>query len=145
VSLFECGVTPEPFLCTNRRVNGPVRVNPHGFSGWFELIFTKLFWATWRLALPLLHPAFHISQARFWGLFMISEFVTGYFLAFNFQVSHVSSECDYPLGDKPQDQIADEWAVSQVRSRLEGRDDDDDDDVRGGLAGAWAEGEGLLG
>lgn len=28
----------------------------------------------------------------------------------------MSTECDYPLGDKPKDQIPDEWAVSQVRT-----------------------------
>jgi hypothetical protein len=30
------------------------------------------------------------------------------------QVSHVSTECDYPLGEKQEDVIPDEWAVSQV-------------------------------
>jgi hypothetical protein len=31
-----------------------------------------------------------------------------------YQVSHVSTECDYPLGEKREDVIPDEWAVSQV-------------------------------
>ena len=30
------------------------------------------------------------------------------------QVSHVSTECDYPLGAEAKDMIEDEWAVSQV-------------------------------
>lgn len=36
-------------------------------------------------------------------------------LHFARQVSHVSTECDYPLGVEPKDMIEDEWAVSQVR------------------------------
>lgn len=30
------------------------------------------------------------------------------------QVSHVSTECDYPLGQEAKASIQDEWAVSQV-------------------------------
>lgn len=30
------------------------------------------------------------------------------------QVSHVSTECDYPLGVEAKDMIEDEWAVSQA-------------------------------
>lgn len=67
-------------------MNGPVRVNPHTFGAWFELVFTKVFWFSWRILLPLLHPAFDVSFMRFWAFFFISEFMTGYFLAFNFQV-----------------------------------------------------------
>lgn len=49
------------------------------------------------------------------GTFMIR------FLSYNLvltvactQVSHVSTECDYPLGAEAKDMIEDEWAVSQV-------------------------------
>lgn len=34
------------------------------------------------------------------------------------QVSHVSTECDYPLGAEAKDMVEDEWAVSQVRVRV---------------------------
>lgn len=132
-----------PFYTCSQQ-NGPVRVNPITPFMWFELVFTKLFWAAWRIVLPLMHPAFHTSLGSFCALFMISEFVTGYFLAFNFQVlppspisplpppqpahltspfptqvSHVSTECDYPLGESAKDQIPDEWAVSQVKSSVD--------------------------
>ena len=43
--------------------NGPVRVNPLGALQWGEMVFTKLFWAAWRILLPLCHPAFHTSHA----------------------------------------------------------------------------------
>jgi len=50
---------------------------------------------------------------------LIVEFVSGYYLAFNFQVSHVSTACVYPLGDQKADSIVDEWAVSQVKSSVD--------------------------
>lgn len=56
-------------------------------------VFTKLFWFSWRILLPLCHPAFHTSWAVFWPLFFVSEFMTGYFLAFNFQVCTCLSVC----------------------------------------------------
>jgi fatty acid desaturase len=31
----------------------------------------------------------------------------------------VSTECDYPLGEAAKDSIADEWAVSQVKSSVD--------------------------
>ncbi|EKU21754.1 delta 5 fatty acid desaturase [Nannochloropsis gaditana CCMP526] len=103
--------------------NGPVRVNPLSFFQWAEMIFTKMFWAGWRIAFPLLSPSFHTGWAAFSALFLVSEFMTGYFLAFNFQVSHVSSECDYPLGEAPREgedgNIVDEWAVSQIKSSVD--------------------------
>ena len=42
-----------------------------------------------------------------------------FILAFFFlsQVSHVSTECDYPMGQEARDAIEDEWAVSQVICR----------------------------
>ncbi len=42
--------------------------------------------------------------------------VTGYYLAFNFQVSHISPSADFPGIDSP---FADEWAVSQVRTSVD--------------------------
>jgi hypothetical protein len=42
----------------------------------------------WRIALPLYY--FDISVAQFTALFLISEWMTGYYLAFNFQVKLLS-------------------------------------------------------
>ncbi|CAM9289432.1 unnamed protein product [Chrysoparadoxa australica] len=97
--------------------NGPVRVNPISAFGYFELFASKLIWASWRLALPLMY--FPIGAKEFWVLFFIAEWMTGYYLAFNFQVSHVSTECDYPLGDEASETIKDEWAVSQIKSSVD--------------------------
>ena len=49
----------------------------------------------------------------------MAEFTTGYYLAFNFQVSHVSSKCDFPCGITKTDKLEDEWAISQVRSSID--------------------------
>jgi len=99
-------------------INGPVRVNPIPLSQWAEMIITKIFWATYRIILPLtLTNIFkYESLAMYLTFFFVAEFMTGYFLAFNFQVSHVSTECDYPNGEEKTDEISDEWAVSQVRA-----------------------------
>jgi len=40
--------------------------------------------------------------------------VTGYFLAFNFQVSHISTEAVFPCDEKFESEISTEWAVVQV-------------------------------
>eukprot|EP00611_Tribonema_gayanum_P013836 TRINITY_DN25059_c0_g1_i1.p1 TRINITY_DN25059_c0_g1~~TRINITY_DN25059_c0_g1_i1.p1 ORF type:complete len:507 (-),score=108.53 TRINITY_DN25059_c0_g1_i1:413-1861(-) len=97
--------------------NGPVRVNPISTYRWAEMWLSKIVWALWRVVLPL--KCFDISQGQFWALFLVSEWMTGYFLAFNFQVSHVSTECEYPLGEKHSEAISDEWAVSQVKSSVD--------------------------
>jgi len=111
------------------RVNGPQRVNPISAAAWAEMLLTKVVWASFRLYLPL--AVWH--TAYFWPLFCLTEYVTGLYLAFNFQVSHVSTECEFrgedgqllceaparaPLkprgGRKAPSQ--NEWAVSQVRA-----------------------------
>lgn len=99
------------------RTNGPLRVNPHSVGEWIELVASKSFWAFFRIWIPLAYM--QIAPGRFWGVFLLAEFVTGWYLAFNFQVSHVSTECDYPGGDEPTAEIADEWAVSQVKSSVD--------------------------
>jgi cytochrome b involved in lipid metabolism len=94
--------------------NGPIRVNPHPITSWVHLIVAKSFWAFYRIYIPL--TVLQVPSSTFWGAFLLAEFVTGWYLAFNFQVSHVSTECDYPNGDEAATTIEDEWAVSQVKS-----------------------------
>lgn len=100
--------------------NGNIRVNPHSPSTVILHLMSKSLWAFYRIYLPLAHFGMPLSQ--FAGFFLVSEFMTGYFLAFNFQVSHVSTECDFPngdVGDENASEIPDEWAVSQVKSSLD--------------------------
>ena len=84
---------------------------------WAELFLTKLFWFTWRILVPLY--VWNVPALQFVALFFIAEFMTGYYLAFNFQVSHVSTHCDYPLGVNESNVITDEWAVSQVKTSVD--------------------------
>lgn len=43
--------------------------------------------------------AFGMNWCSFWCLFIYVEFVTGYWLAINFQVSHVSDEAEFFYND----------------------------------------------
>lgn len=97
--------------------NGPVRVNPHPVSDWVQMIFAKAFWTFYRIYIPL--AWLKITPSTFWGVFFLAEFTTGWYLAFNFQVSHVSTECEYPCGDAPSAEVGDEWAISQVKSSVD--------------------------
>ncbi|KAF1790245.1 Fatty acid desaturase domain [Phytophthora cactorum] len=97
--------------------NGPLRVNPHSLGDWAEMIMSKAFWAFYRIYIPLV--VLQVDPARFWGVFLLAEFMTGWYLAFNFQVSHVSTACDYPGGDEEVSAIEDEWAISQVKSSVD--------------------------
>lgn len=91
--------------------NGPMRVNPHGFRGQFEHLLSKLFFVYWRIYLPL---AYGMSLSTFIPLFWATELMTGYWLAFNFQVSHISDVADFTDSDK----LEVEWAVAQTVSSV---------------------------
>jgi len=95
------------------QTNGPIRVNlPR--AEYYRQAMSKPFWAFWRLFVPLF--VFKMSMGEFWALFFISEFVTGYYLAFNFQVSHVSPSVAFP---EIQTGFHDEWAVAQVKTTVD--------------------------
>ena len=72
------------FEVFSKHRNGPLRVNPHGVFGHLEHIASKLFFVYWRIYLPL---SFGLDVYTFLSLFAIAELSTGYWLAFNFQVS----------------------------------------------------------
>lgn len=97
--------------------DGPIRVNPHGFRGHFEHILSKLFFLFWRVYLPLKYGG--LDAASFWGLWWIAELTTGYWLAYNFQVSHISDVADYPMSEKGESKVPLEWAVAQVVSSVD--------------------------
>ena len=44
----------------------------------------KLVWTAWRIGVPLL--VLGVPLSTYWGLFLIAELASGYWLAFNFQV-----------------------------------------------------------
>lgn len=47
---------------------------------------SKIFWALWRIVMPLKFFEGVDSPLMFTALFLVSEWMTGYYLAFNFQV-----------------------------------------------------------
>ncbi len=93
--------------------NGTLRVNMTS-SEIIANLSTKVFWAFWRIFLPLF--VFGVPFSTFIVLFLIAEFTTGYYLAFNFQVSHVSPEVAWPDITQP---MSDEWAINQMRTSVD--------------------------
>jgi len=93
--------------------NGPIRVNPQPTSEWINLFASKLWYLLFRIAIPLYF--FPVTWIEFFAIYFVIEFTTGYYLAFNFQVSHISTAAHFPLNDKyTTGKIDLEWAVSQV-------------------------------
>ena len=99
-----------------------MRVNPHGITGQLEHIASKVFFLFWRVYLPLSmmeQSNGHLTLSSFALLFLAAELTTGYWLAFNFQVSHVSDVADWPLGENRSDSNGNkvmglEWAKAQT-------------------------------
>jgi len=96
--------------------NGPIRVNPLGVGEWTNHILSKTWFLFYRVFLPLY---LFVSWKDCLIYFLISEITTGYFLAFNFQVSHISTECYFPASEKFEKKLKEEWAVNQVMSSLD--------------------------
>ena len=100
-----------------KRTNGITRVNPMHGTSFAEQIASKCFWASWRILMPLL--LWRVPALQFWSLFVVSELVTGWWLAFNFQVSHVSPQLAFPTLPEASTTIDEEWAVQQVKGTLD--------------------------
>lgn len=97
-----------------KQTNGPLRVNLPAGEHQKQLI-SKSVWFVWRILVPLLY--FRIPLGEYVVMFIIAEFMTGYFLAFNFQVSHVSPSVDFP--EIKSDGFNDEWAMAQVKTTVD--------------------------
>jgi fatty acid desaturase len=76
-----------------KRVSGPIRVNYYD-SALVRTLLNKTVWVAWRFYLPL--AVLNIPHAVFWPLFAISELASGYWLAWNFEVSHLAPHADFP-------------------------------------------------
>ena len=97
--------------------NGPIRVNPYNIMHWAQMLGSKAVWFGWRIMMPLY--LFHESGLNVLLPFLAGELTTSYYLAFIFQVSHVSNACSYYNDQVRRSVIDDEWAVSQVRSSVD--------------------------
>lgn len=96
------------------RTNGAIRVNQQSGADLFMQFVTKSVWVGWRILLPLFY--FKVDALSFWVTFFVAEFMTGYYLAFNFQVSHVSPQAIWPDIQQP---LSDEWAVNQLHTSID--------------------------
>jgi fatty acid desaturase/cytochrome b involved in lipid metabolism len=94
--------------------NGTIRVNQQSAHDLFMQLVTKCVWVVWRILVPLY--VFQCSHFDYWTTFFIAELMTGYYLAFNFQVSHVSPQAVWPDVKFP---LSDEWAVNQLHTSID--------------------------
>ena len=100
------------------RSSGPIRVNYYG-SPLLHLLAPKALWVVWRVLLPLFY--FKVPQATFWPLLLATEVCTGFYLAWNFEVSHVADTVAWPK-ERMQDGkrvIPLSWAASQVATGVD--------------------------
>lgn len=119
--------------------NGPVRVNMYA-NPYLRIALIKVIWVGWRILLPMY--AFNVAASQVWTAWLLAELATGYYLAFNFQVSHISDTVAWPNGGGAADpgtegnlsfaagplsgpgsapipaSINDSWAVAQVKTSV---------------------------
>ena len=121
--------------------NGAVRVNYYS-SPLLRVGLTKLVWASWRFGVPAVYGSGWGWSAL--ALNLLAELVAGWWLAWNFQVSHITTQMEWPGGVAPgesvpapsapaspptpilvnkasngQETLSDSWAVTQVRTSLD--------------------------
>lgn len=70
-------------FCSSQE-KGSIRVNPLSSKAWTLLASSKLFWLTYRILIPIYY--LNVPIGLFWITFWVTELVTGWYLAFNFQV-----------------------------------------------------------
>eukprot|EP00163_Fabomonas_tropica_P005870 TRINITY_DN1551_c0_g1_i1.p1 TRINITY_DN1551_c0_g1~~TRINITY_DN1551_c0_g1_i1.p1 ORF type:complete len:543 (-),score=148.07 TRINITY_DN1551_c0_g1_i1:264-1892(-) len=91
------------------RRNGPLAVNPLPWATWISHFVSKSSWFIWRFLFPYWYMGM-TWQRMLWVNF-IAELCTGWYLAFNFQVSHISTDAEYPDADAG---FKHNWAKHQV-------------------------------
>jgi len=95
--------------------NGPIRLNVKQQRELAYQAAVKITWFCWRFVLP---AYLGLSLTEILVLFFMAELTTGCWLAFNFQVSHVSPSTVFPSAET-KEPFADEWAVSQVKTTVD--------------------------
>jgi len=96
--------------------NGMVRMNEQSLTEQAGQVTSKICWFIWRFVLPVYYGYIN-NLTEFIILSIVIECVTGYYLTFNFQVSHVSPVADFPEYEKPL--FTYEWAPSQLLSTVD--------------------------
>jgi len=93
-------------------MNGPIRVNPISTTDWAYFIFSRVANLMLLIGIPSIYGRHSFLAVL--GYFLVQELFLGAWLAFNFQVSHISTAATFPCDKEFDPKIQDEWAVSQV-------------------------------
>jgi fatty acid desaturase/predicted heme/steroid binding protein len=97
------------------RTNGRIRVANVPLFYFMTFVIGKAVFVATRLVIPL----FFMPWTQLLLTFIIAEFILGYYLAFNFQVSHVAPGLEFfetPIPPAPAANIHDDWAILQVKT-----------------------------
>lgn len=105
--------------------NGPIRVNPISVQDYLRMVSSKLLWLFYRLVVPCVFFK-AVDWPQLVALFFVQECTTGYWLAFNFQVSHVSDSAEFLFSDvrkresgKCPARYQYEWAEAQIKTTID--------------------------
>jgi len=84
----------------------------------FEFWGSKAAWAFYYLYLPFKHSVHNDSYAKLFALWTLTEFTTGWLLAFMFQVAHVTPDVEFFKVDEKTGVITSNksWAEAQLAS-----------------------------
>ncbi|CDF33627.1 polyunsaturated fatty acid desaturase [Chondrus crispus] len=109
----------------SKHTNGPIRVNPISVQDYLRMLSAKAVWLFYRVVVPYVFLT-AVSRPQLAVLFLATEFTTGYWLAFNFQVSHISDEVDFLFSDTAKRESGkcpavyeQEWAESQIKTTID--------------------------
>jgi hypothetical protein len=95
--------------------NGEIRVNPMNAWHTFAFFGGKVFFVFYRIVLP----AYYIGFWRSLFVFIYSDLITSWILAFVFQVNHVVPQVKWPEVDKKTGLVNMDWAEMQVATTLD--------------------------
>lgn len=97
------------------KMNGAIRLTPPNAYHFTVFILGKLFFLFYRI----LYPLYYISLAQSLTLFLVSDLITSYTLAFVFQVNHVIPQAKWPTIDKERGIVSMDWAEMQLATTLD--------------------------
>jgi len=97
--------------------NGAIVVNSLTKKDWAFFIATKFFHLFYRILAPIFIFGIPTSTVLFY--YFLVELIIGYWLAFNFQVSHISTEAIFPCDAQYEPVLSKEWAVVQLLTSVD--------------------------
>lgn len=96
-------------------MNGAIRLTPPNTYHMSMFVLGKLFFLFYRI----IYPLNFISLSESLTLFLFSDFITSYILAFVFQVNHVIPQAKWPTIDKEKGMVSMDWAEMQLATTLD--------------------------